>query len=255
MGIHNMSAGNALRLSSDAELKELSELLRNCHYAHSAHYPALDVALLGREACRAFNATWEHLHTDAYLSAENGLRERRICKFQYRQRERQWTALQDCHFFQAETDNPLLGGVQRTYTRCEATFIDSPILQTLLAADLALLDMALGPRDWLVTCHQFRILCDQGNAGQATPEGRHRDGHDFVFQHLIQRQHVIGGESRIFDEEGGQVFSATLTDYLETLVLNDRILLHEVSPLQTSSINSDRGSRDMLIIDFDLADY
>jgi hypothetical protein len=42
---------------------------------------------------------------------------------------------------------------------------------------------------------------------------------------------------------------------METAVLNDRILLHEVSPLQTSDINSDRGSRDMLIIDFDLADY
>jgi hypothetical protein len=250
-----MSAGNALRHSDDAVLKELSQLLVNCHYAHSEHYPAAQVALLGREECRAFNATWEHLHRDAYLSPANGIRERRICKFEYRQRQRQWTPLPDCHFFQAQAHNPLLGGVQRTYSRSEAAFIDSPVLHALLAADLALMDLTLGPRDWLVTCHQFRILCDQGNAGQATPEGRHRDGHDFVFQHLIQRQHVSGGESRIFNDNGECVFHATLSNYMETAVLNDRILLHEVSPLQTSGINSDRGSRDMLIIDFDLADY
>lgn len=250
-----MSAGNALRQSDDTVLQELSQLLRNCHYAHSYQYPAAQVGLLGHDTCQAFNATWEHLHPDAYLSAQNGIRERRICKFEYRQRERQWTPLQDCHFFQAQAHNPLLGGVQRTYSRSETTFIESAVLQTLLAADLALMDLAVGPRDWLVTCHQFRILCDQRNAGHATPEGRHRDGHDFVFQHLIQRQHVIGGESQIFNETGDCVFKATLTEYMETAVLNDRILLHEVSPLQTSGIHSNRGSRDMLIIDFDLADY
>lgn len=250
-----MKAGHALRQTDDAVLRELSQLLRNCHYAHSYQYPAIQVGLLGPDACQAFNATWEHLHPDVYLSAENGIRERRICKFEYRQRERQWTSLQDCHFFQAQTHNPLLGGVQRTYSRSEAAFIESPVLQTLLAADLALMDLAVGPRDWLVTCHQFRILCDQRNAGHATPEGRHRDGHDFVFQHLIQRQHVVGGESRVFNERGDCVFRATLMDYMETAVLNDRTLLHEVSPLQTSSTHSDRGSRDMLIIDFDLADF
>lgn len=94
--------------------------------------------------------------------------------------------------FQAQAHNPLLGGVQRTYTRSEAAFIDSAVLRTLLAADLALMELTVGPRDWLVTCHQFRILCDERNAGHATPEGRHRDGHDFVFQHLIQRQQVTG---------------------------------------------------------------
>lgn len=250
-----MSADNALRQSDGTVLQELSQLLRNCHYAHSYQYPAIQVGLLGHDVSQAFNATWEHLHPDTYLSVENGIRQRRICKFEYRQRERQWTPLQDCHFFQAQAHNPLLGGVQRTYSRSESTFIESPVLQTVLAADLALMDLAVGPRDWLVTCHQFRILCDRRNAGLATPEGRHRDGHDFVFQHLIQRQGVIGGESRIFNESGDCVFKATLTDYMETAVLNDRILLHEVSPLQTSSINSNRGSRDMLIIDFDLADY
>ncbi|MBC3272858.1 2OG-Fe dioxygenase family protein [Pseudomonas sp. SWRI81] len=250
-----MSAGHALRHSGDAVLKELAGRLSHHHYVHSDQYPAAQVARLGRGDCRAFNATWERLPRDGYLHAQNGVRERRICKFEYRHRAHQWTPLPDCHFFQAQAHNPLLGGVQRTYTRSEAAFIDSAVLRTLLAADLALMELTVGPRDWLVTCHQFRILCDERNAGHATPEGRHRDGHDFVFQHLIQRQQVTGGESRIFAEEGDCVFSATLTDYMETVVLNDRILLHEVSPLQTSGMHSDRGSRDMLIIDFDLADY
>ncbi|WP_085707577.1 2OG-Fe dioxygenase family protein [Pseudomonas sp. B35(2017)] len=250
-----MSAGSAIGHPGSAVLFELSERLRNDHYADSDVFPAAQVASLGREACRAFNRTWDNLPPDTYLNAENGRRERRICKFEYRQRERHWTPLDDCHFFQAQAHNPLLGGVQRTYAHSEPAFTGSPVLRSLLAADLALMDLAVGHRDWLVTCHQFRILCDETREGQATPEGRHRDGHDFVFQHLIQRQHVIGGESRIFTENGDNVFSATLTNYLETVVLNDRILLHEVSPLQKLGISSNHSTRDMLIIDFDLADY
>ncbi len=253
--VRSMSTSTAIRYSDESTLYELSESLNSHHYASSAHYPAFLVVQLGNEACHAFNATWNNLQPDSYLSVGNGTRERCICKFEYRQRDRRWKTLENCHFFQTQAHNPLLGGIQRTYARSETSFTSSPVLQTLLAADLALLDLTVGHRDWLVTCHQFRILCDEHNAGQATPEGRHRDGHDFVFQHLIQRQLVIGGESRVFHENGETVFSATLTDYMETIVLNDRTLLHEVSPLQKPHTSSNPGTRDMLIIDFDLTEH
>ncbi|MDD2050361.1 2OG-Fe dioxygenase family protein [Pseudomonas putida] len=248
-----MSSNGAIRYSDESALYELSESLSNCLYASSTCYPAALVAQLGNETCRAFNATWNTLRPDIYLGAANGTRQRRICKFEYRHKDRRWKTLESCNFFQPPAHNPLLGGIERTYARSETSFIGSPVLQTLLAADLALLELTVGQRDWLVTCHQFRVLCDEHNEGQATPEGRHRDGHDFVFQHLIQRQSVIGGESRVFDENGETVFRATLTDYMETVVLNDRTLLHEVSPLQPHPDGSTPGTRDMLIIDFDLA--
>ncbi|WP_165957307.1 2OG-Fe dioxygenase family protein [Pseudomonas sp. H9] len=229
---------------------DLSEALKRDHYVTSARYPAQQVAQLGDEVRQAFNATWDDLPSDSYLTAEYGARERRICKFDYHQHDRRWRPLQDCHFFQTQADNPLLGGVERLYTRSCAAFIDSPVLHTLLAADLALMDLTVGAHDWRVTCHQFRTLCDQQHQGQATPEGRHRDGHDFVFQHLIKREAVIGGESRIFRDDGATVFSATLTGDMETIALNDRRLLHEVSPLKMFN-GALQGIRDMLIIDFD----
>ncbi|MNG39230.1 hypothetical protein D3C84_1272220 [compost metagenome] len=59
----------------------------------------------------------------------------------------------------------------------------------------------------------------------------------------------------MFHENGETVFSATLTDHMETIVLNDRTLLHEVSPLQKPHTSSNPGTRDMLIIDFDLTEH
>lgn len=249
-----MSSSHAISPSNETVLLELSALLHTCHFASSAHYPAAQVMQLGSEACRAFNATWNNLLPDTYLGVEHGMRKRRICKFEYRQRDRLWKPIEDCDFFQAQSHNPLLGGVLRTFERCETAFIDSPVLLTLLAADMALMERTLGLRDWRVTCHQFRVLCDEHNAGQPTPEGRHRDGHDFVFQHLIQRHSVTGGESRVFHENGETVFNSALTTYMETIVLNDRKLLHDVSPLQKSPSRLTHGIRDMLIIDFNLVE-
>ncbi|WP_442107301.1 2OG-Fe dioxygenase family protein [Pseudomonas sp. NUPR-001] len=229
---------------------ELSMQLKAYQYVSCLQYPALPVTQLGGETCDAFNASWDRLEADAYLGAQHGIRKRRICKFEYLQRERRWKPLDDCRFYQSATDNPLLGGLERIYARSEPEFTGSPVLMALLAADLTLMDFTVGPHDWQVTCHQFRTLCDPHNQGQATPEGRHRDGHDFVFQHLIKRESVTGGESRIYREHAELVFSATLTRYMETIVLNDRALLHEVSPLQTFK-GAQQGWRDMLIIDFD----
>lgn len=250
-----MSSATAIKHSGENALFELSELLRNCHCVSSVHYPAAQVAQLGSEASRAFNATWNNLQPDTYLGVESGIRKRRICKFEFRQRDRLWKTLENCDFFQVQAHNPLLGGIQRIYARSEAAFIESPVLQTLLAADMALMELTVGQRDWLVTCHQFRVLCDERNTGQATPEGRHRDGHDFVFQHLIQRHSVIGGESRVFRDNGEIALSTTLKNYMETVVLNDRELLHDVAPLQKSNTCLALGTRDMLIIDFDLVDH
>lgn len=83
-----MSTQNALRRTTEESLVDLSEQLRNFHYAYSAHYPVEQVVELDRDALRAFNATWDNLQTGTYLGATNRTCERRICKFQYRQQDR-----------------------------------------------------------------------------------------------------------------------------------------------------------------------
>ena len=66
-----MSFSTAIRYSDESTLYELSESLNSHHYACSAHYPASLVAQLGNEACHAFNATWNNLQPDSYLSIGN----------------------------------------------------------------------------------------------------------------------------------------------------------------------------------------
>jgi hypothetical protein len=54
---------------------------------------------------------------------------------------------------------------------------------------------------WCIEAHQFRIDTKDG-IGRPTPEGAHRDGVDLVGVFLVNRQHIKGGETRVFDARG-----------------------------------------------------
>ncbi|MFX8219121.1 2OG-Fe dioxygenase family protein, partial [Acinetobacter baumannii] len=67
-------------------------------------------------------------------------------------------------------------------------------------------------RAWQVEVHQFRIEATPGHAGEPTPEGRHRDGVDYVLVLLIRRDNIASGTTGIYRvEDGREVGSFTLT--------------------------------------------
>ncbi|WP_442801535.1 2OG-Fe dioxygenase family protein [Serratia rubidaea] len=216
---------------------------------HFIYFPACELGV-GNNAVaeEALVSTWENLPVDKYLQGSR-LRRRRICKFDLSQ-QGEITPLQDCHFFQSSQVNGLLGGIERLYPRSENDFISSSVVQQLLAHHHALLTRLVGNQRWLVTCHQLRVCCDAQQAGLAAPEGRHSDGHDYIFQHLIQRNNVLGGASEVYDRDGRQVLTRVLQGFLDTLLLDDRMMQHDVTPLYPDDPLR-AAFRDMLIIDFD----
>ncbi|MFG2181554.1 2OG-Fe dioxygenase family protein [Streptomyces abikoensis] len=81
-------------------------------------------------------------------------------------------------------------------------------------------------------CLPFRVLASAGQDGQATPEGRHRDGVTLVSSLLIGRENVTGGESSVYDMAGAPVLTTTLSEPGSLLLGDDRHTLHEVSPIR-----------------------
>jgi hypothetical protein len=103
-----------------------------------------------------------------------------------------------------------------------------------------------GAQPWYVEAHQFRIDTTDG-IGRPTPEGAHRDGVDFVAVLLVAREHVKGGETRVFEAAGPAGLRFTLTRPWTTLMLDDERVIHESTPIQP---DGEGGHRDTLVLTF-----
>ncbi len=93
----------------------------------------------------------------------------------------------------------------------------------------------------------MRVWATPGDGTSRAPEGRHRDGHDFVAAHPIRRYGCHGARSMVYDEATGEpAFGTELEDPLDTLILNDRRMEHDVGPLTATGT---QGYRDTMIVD------
>ena len=72
----------------------------------------------------------------------------------------------------------------------------------------------------------------QGPIGSCpTPEGAHRDGVDWVCVLLVNRCNVSSGVTQIFTPDGRSLGAFTLTEPLDAVFLDDRRVLHGVTPI------------------------
>ena len=65
--------------------------------------------------------------------------------------------------------------------------------------------------------HQFRIEARAGQIGQATPEGLHRDGVDWVLVVLVDRRNVERGVTSIYGLDHRHLGDFTFTDPLDAV--------------------------------------
>ena len=86
--------------------------------------------------------------------------------------------------------------------------------------------------DWFVEMHQFRIEAAAGTPGYPTPEGVHHDGVDYVLIGMVARTNLAGGETLITDDAGAELARFTLLDRLDTAFIDDRRVMHGVTPVQ-----------------------
>jgi hypothetical protein len=210
--------------------------------------PGRDLAaLLPATGFAQFHACWESLELDKELGGAT---------YRYRRYGRllaedepdgvRFTPLPHVAFQQDAAFIPDYGGRARLFSPIAMPVLLDPVMTSLVAVDMAIVTSAgAKARRWEIGLHMIRIVARPAEPGLPTPEGRHRDGHDFVGMHLLGRAHCRGGESVVY-REGMPPVRLTLTNPLDSMVVSDSRLTHEVTQLVA---DGQAGIRDMLLVD------
>jgi hypothetical protein len=192
----------------------------------------------------ALKADWEHLPLDNFLKDGGRYRRRRHSCFVVA--ATQVTQVPHRAHYQPLQYNALHGGMQRMFEPIAEHTVAQAAWSKLLLAIARVCSSVKGAQPWYVEAHQFRIDTSNG-IGRPTPEGAHRDGVDFVAILLVAREHISGGESRVFEFNGRHGQRFTLSEPWTMLLLDDQRVIHESTPIQPTAAG---GHRDTLVLTF-----
>lgn len=195
-------------------------------------------------AFAALRSDWDSLPPDNFLKDGGRYRSRRHASFIVTAQQ----ANQVPHrpHYQPLAYNALHGGMLRHFDPMLDSTVAQPVWTQLLVAIGQVCSAVKGEQPWYVEAHQFRIDTRHG-IGRPTPEGAHRDGVDFVAILLVDKQHVSGGESRIFAADGPHGQRFTLSQPWTLLILDDQSVIHESTPIQAVA---EGGHRDTLVLTY-----
>jgi hypothetical protein len=137
--------------------------------------------------------------------------------------------------------NPVAGGIKRVYEPIEVDF--TPLIAQGVAEFG--LDRA---EDWQINVHQNRSKAQIHDPAPLTPEGVHRDGHEFVLIAVLHRENVAGAVTRLWrDGESEPFWTGTLDDG-QAVLLDDRAIAHDVTDVE--SADGGPAHRDIVIVAF-----
>lgn len=225
-------------------LQEAAQQLRSHGYVVLSPADVLALAECRPAELVALKGLWDNLPADDYLLDGGHYRRRRHSCFILENGALE-TVPHRAHY-QPREYNALHGGIQRMFKPLEPVFYASPALGRLLSSVGSLCAEVQPVLRWYVEAHQFRIDTT-GGIGRPTPEGAHRDGVDFVAILFVDRVNMKGGESRIFGQDSPYGCRFTLSDDFSLMILDDRRIIHETTPIQPE--NGD-GHRDTLVLTF-----
>ncbi|MGH7114185.1 MAG: 2OG-Fe dioxygenase family protein [Stellaceae bacterium] len=194
-------------------------------------------ALLEADGLRgwdAFAASWNDLGVDTYMADGGRYRRRRFAAF--RASQAGITRKPHQPHYQSQDYNPLNGGIERWFEPVTEAIADHPALTAILRASHELFDRltlaAVRPEAWHVELHQFRIEAHPGQAGRPTPEGMHRDGVDWVLVLMVRRENIASGETTIYDLARRPLGAFTLTQPLDSALVDDSRVFHGVTAVE-----------------------
>lgn len=202
--------------------------------------PASQVVLPTVRGEEEFLASWADLVQDQHMADGGSYRYRRYSRLLWSDGELQ--SLAGNSIYQELIDNPLNGGVLRTFAPLLPEVLDNPFLQGVIKQDA----QAIGLRgNWQVGIHCVRILARPDSPGHSAPEGIHRDAEAYTVQHLIARHRVRGGVFSGYNEEKKPVFHWLQLQRWDSLYFTGT-LWHSATPVESL----EGGYRDILLIDF-----
>ncbi|WP_241537986.1 2OG-Fe dioxygenase family protein [Xenorhabdus sp. KJ12.1] len=141
------------------------------------------------------------------------------------------------------------GANQLSYV--EEGFINHPIMQHILSTNIAILGERLvkGYR-YSIDIHQFRVKALSGKESPTT-SGIHQDGQEWIFMHFIQGNNIapVISEVHVSSDEAPPLLQTAMTQFLETLAIDDKQLYHRASNVRQISPTSE-AFRDLLLVTF-----
>lgn len=201
---------------------------------------------------KEFREEWNHLPVDAYLKDKGKYRFRRYGRFFFLPITGEIVSLPPAAFVQSKEVNKLYGNLKREFVALHPQVTENIFLQELIRFNFSHfpVEEAMTQHPWEVGIHVIRILAKPSEPGNPTPEGKHRDGHNFVAMHLIQRKNVSGGETTIYNTDEQPLQDVALLNPLDSVYVEDARVMHRVTPIHSEN-NIDSGKRDMLLVTYD----
>jgi hypothetical protein len=204
----------------------------------------------------AFAESWNDLEIDTYLLQKGRFRRRRHAVMQFSS-ENRFVLLPHQPHYQSENYNALQGGIQRWFSPIKPEVLHCSSMQAILAAAAKIFTDSNkqdpskqdSSKQYRVELHQFRIEAFQGEEGQPTPEGMHRDGVDYVLVLLVRRENIESGTTLIGHIDGSYQSSFTLTEPMDAAWVDDHRVAHAVTPV-TPHDPSQPAYRDVLVVTF-----
>jgi len=178
-------------------------------------------------------------------------RRRRYARYYWSPRDGVLRLLPKEAYFQPEEQNNYAGGIAREFAPVLPESVENPFLMELVRCCFEQLPVEEERRKqaWEVRVHQIRIVATPDETGEPAPEGIHQDGTDFLSLHLVRRENVIGAESTIYDLERNPLFSCTMTEVMDSFILEDPRIMHGVTSVRPAD-GASPAKRDLLGIDF-----
>jgi len=196
----------------------------------------------------AFAASWNTLELDRYMADGGRYRRRRHAVYAAHAGGAIVRAPHQPHY-QSRDYNALNGGIARWFEPVDETIGSGATMRAILRCSRGLFEGLAGARDWHVEVHQFRIEARQGEQGKPTPEGMHRDGVDYVLVLLVDRRNIASGTTTIHDLDKRMLGSFTLTDPLDSALVDDARCFHGVTPVEPEN-PALPAYRDVLVVTF-----
>ena len=199
----------------------------------------------------AFAQSWHDLRQDEYMADGGTYRFRRYSEFHLSQATDTLRILPHKPYRQSKEDNYLNGETDRLYSPMLEDIQENTAFKQVLCSFAGVMAPLCPSAEWLVQVFQNRIpAASDGQPGQPTPEGIHRDGVDFVLTLLIQRDNVDGGKSFTYAQDGKTLQACvTLKKAGDFIFLNDKLMKHSVQPVNRLD-PAKEGYRDALIVMF-----
>jgi len=195
----------------------------------------------------AFADSWNDLSTDTYMADGGRYRRRRFGV---------WSAGRQGHIargahqphYQSLNYNTLNGGIERWFEPIKPAIGDGSSMRTILEYCRSLFGRLAPDTDqWHVEAHQFRIEARLGEHGKPTPEGMHRV--DYVLVLLVNRRNIRSGTTTVHDLDKRALGSFTLTDPLDSALVDDARCYHGVTPVEPENA-AQPAYRDVLVVTF-----